>query len=198
MTEQLLDITTKLENFIREKNIEAEHMLRTGFWLREISPEADGVMYLAAICHDIERCFPLREGEIKPKKTGDDKTDGEYLTWHGERSAEFAEKLLREFGLNDAVTIARIKTLISEHSVGGTIERDLMMDVDSVSLLENNAEIFIKEGKSKEKLRQKFESEFARISSDKVRELAKPFYDRAMKMLEARDASSFEHLTHRR
>ncbi|MDP1883744.1 MAG: DUF4202 family protein [Candidatus Moranbacteria bacterium] len=183
MAEQFSDITNKLENFIREKNVEAEHMLRTGFWLCELDPAADEVMYAAAICHDIERCFPLRDGEVKPLKTGDDKNDGEYLVWHGQRSAEFTEKLLQEFGFADADAIARIKTLIAEHSLGGAPERDLMMDADSISLLENNAPLFIKSGKDKEKLRQKFESEFARLSSEKAKKLAEPFYDMATEMI---------------
>ncbi|MDP1619821.1 MAG: HD domain-containing protein [bacterium] len=183
MAEQFSNITNKLENFIREKNVEAEHMLRTGFWLRELDPMVDEVIYVSAICHDIERCFPLREGEIKPFKTGDDKNDGEYLAWHGQRSAEFAEKLLREFGLADEKAIDRIKTLIAEHSLDGTPERDLMMDADSISLLENNAPLFIKSSKDKEKLRQKFESEFARLSSEKAKKLAEPFYDMAMEMI---------------
>lgn len=172
-----MEIIKKLENFIREKDIEAEHMLRTGFWLKEIYPEADDAFYIAAICHDIERLFPLKNGEIKPPKTGDDKFDREYLDWHGKRSAEFAEKLLRENGFDDEAAIERIKTLIAEHSFGGTAERDLMRNADSISLLENNAPRFIKEGKDKKELKEKFNSEFKRLSSEKARELAKPFYD---------------------
>ncbi len=183
MITEFANITSKLEYFIKEKNVEAEHMLRTGFWLREIFPEADEVMYVAAICHDIERCFPLREGETKPPKTGEDEKDAEYLAWHGQRSAEFTEKLLREFGFADEDVIVKIKTLIAEHSLGGTKERDVMMDADSISLFENNAELFIKEGKDKEKLRRKFEAEFARLSSAKAKELAKPFYDRVIGIL---------------
>ena len=171
-----MEIIQKLENFIREKNVEAEHMLRTGFWLKEIYPEADEDFYIAAICHDIERIFPLRDGEVKPLKTGNDEFDEEYLDWHGKRSAEFAEKLLRENGFNDETKIARIKTLIAEHSLGGTVKRDLLRDADSISLLENNALKFIQEGKDKKELKEKFDSEFARLSSEKARKLAKPFY----------------------
>lgn len=174
------EIINKLENFIREKDIEAEHMLRTGFWLKQLFPDADEVMCVAAICHDIERCFPLREGEIKPAKTGDDKLDGEYLIWHGKRSAEFAEKLLKEYGFDDEAALERIKTLIAEHSMGGTPERDLMMDADSISLLENNIPLFIKEGKNKKDLKTKVISEFERLSSEKARKLARPFYDKAI------------------
>ena len=177
------EIIQKLEDFIREKNVEVEHMLRTGFWLKELYPEADDAFYIAAICHDIERIFPLRDGEIKPSKTGKDEYDGEYLIWHGKRSAEFAEKLLRENGFDDKVAIERIKTLIAEHSLGGTMERDLMRDADSISLLENNALVFIKEGKDKKELKEKFDSEFERLSSEKARELARPFYNFAIKNL---------------
>lgn len=173
-------VIQKLENFIENKNIEAEHMLRTGFWLRKLYPEADEAFYIAAICHDIERIFPLRDGEVKPPKTGNDDLDGEYLAWHGNRSAEFTEKLLRENSFDDEITIARIKTLIAEHSLGGTPERDLMRDADSISLLENNAPLFIKQGKDKKELKEKFDSEFNRLSSEKARRFAKPFYEKAI------------------
>ncbi len=173
-------IIEELEKFIREKNIEAEHMLRTGFWLKRIFSEADDVFFVAAICHDIERCFPLREGEVKPSKTGDDSKDEEYLWWHGKRSAEFAEKLLREYGFDDEEKLAKIKTLITEHSFGGSFEKDLMRDADSLSLLENNIPLFIKEKKDQEKLKEKIVSEFARLSCEKSRELAKPFFDKAL------------------
>lgn len=167
----------ELENFIREKNIEAAHMLRTPFWLEEIYPEADETMMMAALCHDIERCFPLREGEVKPAKTGDDAKDEEYLKWHGQRSAELAEKLLRKNGFEDEAVLMRIRTLIAEHSFGGTKEQDVMRDADSLSLLENSAELFLKAGK------EKLDAEFSRLSSEKARQLAKPFYDKIIAKL---------------
>jgi len=182
-TQRMKELIKKLENFIREKNVEAEHMLRTGFWLKEIYPEAGEAFYIAAICHDIERIFPLRDGEVKPPKTGNDKFDQKYLAWHGKRSAEFAEKLLRENGFENEREIVRIKTLISEHSLGGTAERDLLRDADSISLLENNALKFIREGKDKKELKEKFDSEFARLSSEKACNLAKPFYVAAIEAL---------------
>jgi len=173
------EIINKLENFIREKNVEAEHMLRTGFWIRELNLSADEAMYIAAICHDIERVFPLRDGEVKPPKTGDDNLDGEYLAWHGKRSAEFTEKLLREYGFDDEVAIKKIKTLIAEHNLGGTIKRDLMRDADSISLLEK----FYKEGENRKELEEKIISEFKRLSCEKARELARPFYNSVIKNL---------------
>lgn len=173
----------KIENFIKEKNIEVDHMLRAPFWLKEIYPEADEAFLIAALCHDIERCFPLREEEIKPAKTGDDKTDQEYLKWHGNRSAEFAEKLLRENGFNDEEKIVRIKGIIAEHSFGGTKEKDLMMDADSLSFFENNALAIVKKYDDKERMRKKINSEFNRIVNDKAKKLAQPFFEKAMNKL---------------
>jgi hypothetical protein len=173
----------KIEDFIREKNVEAEHMLRTGFWLRQLDPNADDAFYIAAICHDIERCFPLRDGETKPAKTGNDLLDGAYLAWHGKRSAEYVEALLREYGLDDEQELKRIATLIAEHSVGGTRERDLMMDADSISLLENNIPMFIKEGKDMNDIKEKTIFEFKRLSSKKAKSFAQPFYDAAIETL---------------
>lgn len=167
-----MDIVDKIESFIKKINVEAEHMLKTPFWIKEIYPEADEAMLIAALCHDIERCFPLRDGEIKPPKTGDDRKDEEYLKWHGNRSAEFTEQLLREYGFEDKVAMSRIKMLIAGHSFSGTKEQDAMRDADSISLLENSAEMFLKEGK------EKLDAEYDRLSSEKARELAKPFYNK--------------------
>ncbi len=177
-------ITRKLERFIREKDIEAEHMLRTSFWLREIYPEADEAFCIAAICHDIERLFPLRERELKPPKTLNDNESQEYLVWHGKRSAEFTEKLLREYGFDNEKELERIKTIISEHSFGGTKEKDFMRDADSISFLENNADMFIEKCQDKKALREKFDSEYNRLSSEKARGFAKLFYEEAIKKLE--------------
>lgn len=177
------EIVQGLENFIKEKDIEAEHMLRTGYWLKQLESEVDDAFYIAALCHDIERVFPLREGEVKPAKTGDDKSDQEYLTWHGKRSAEFTESLLCEYGFDDEEALERIKTLITNHSVGGDKEKNLMMDADSISLLENNIPLFIKEGKNKKKLKEKTISEFNRLTSEKARKFAKPFFKKALEEL---------------
>ncbi|EKE20210.1 MAG: hypothetical protein ACD_8C00040G0003 [uncultured bacterium] len=177
------ELIQKLENFIREKNVEADHMLRTGSWLKQLSQKSDDTFYIAAICHDIERCFPLRDGEVKPAKTGDDQLDGEYLTWHGKRSAEFTEQLLRKHGFDNEKEIEKIKTLIAEHDLGGTAERDLMRDADSISLLENNIPVFIKEGRDENELKEKVISEFKRLSSEKARGFAKPFYEKLFKEL---------------
>jgi HD superfamily phosphohydrolase YqeK len=176
-------IIEKIEDYIRGKNIEVAHMLRTPFWLKEIYPVADEAMIMAALCHDIERCFPLREGEVKPAKTGDDEKDEKYLVWHGQRSAGFAEKLLRDFGFQDEVAMKRIKKLIAEHSFAGTKERDIIRDADSLSFFENNARLIATKYEDKNRSRKKIDSELARIVSEKARELAKPFYAEAIKLL---------------
>lgn len=177
------EIINNIENFIKQKNYESEHMLRTGFWLKEIYPEADEAFYIAAICHDIERLFPLRDGEVTPPKSLDDRENEEYLIWHGKRSAEFAEKILRDYGFDDEEAMGRIRKIIAGHSFGGTKEKDIMMDADSISVLENTAQSLIKKHKDKVALRQKFDSEFSRIKNQKAKELARPFYEEAIRKL---------------
>ena len=178
-------IIKNIETFLQQKtDPESLHMLRTGFWLKEIYPQADEVFYISAICHDVERLFLLRDGETKPPKSLDDNKNEEYLIWHGKRSAEFAEKLLRENGFKSEKDMKRIKELITNHSFGGTFEGDLLMDADSLSFFENIADDFIKKHKDKNALRQKFDSEFARIKNKEARELARPFYERAIEKLE--------------
>jgi HD superfamily phosphohydrolase YqeK len=177
-------IIDKLENCIREKDVEAAHMLRTGYWLKAIYPVADDIFYVAAVAHDIERCFSLRDGEMKPAKILNDRENQEYLMWHGRRSAEFAEQLLREYGVVDDSEIAQIKKLIEGHSFGGDEKQNALMDADTISFFENNASSFVKEYKDKDKLKDKFTAEYGRLFSDTARKFAQPYFKQAMAQFE--------------
>ena len=52
-------------------------------------------------------------------------------------------KFLQENGADEA-TISKVTHLIGKHEVGGDLEQDILMDADSVSFFETNAEMFVK------------------------------------------------------
>ena len=175
------NIITKLKNWIKENHKSSKHLIRTGFWLKRIYLKADETMMIAAIAHDFERAFPLRDKEIKIKNndTWDLK---EYLLWHGKRSAEFLGEFLRENNASEEL-ISKVKELVIYHELGGDEEKNAIKDADSISFLENNVDRFL-EGVSGEYAKQvtknKFDFMFNRISSLKAKKFAKPFYDKAM------------------
>lgn len=76
--------------------------------------------------------------------------------------------------------------LVSKHEVGGNDDQNLLKDADSISFFENNVDHFVnkKVGEtSKEKVKDKFEWMFNRISSEKAKQIARPWYEEAIKKL---------------
>jgi hypothetical protein len=170
-----------LENWLKENHKYAVHLIRTVFWLKEIYPQADEAIEIAALGHDIERAFPLRENEVEVKnnETWDSQ---EYLLWHGKRSAEFLGKFLRD-NRADEELIKKVEDLVAFHEVGGDAEKDAIKDADSISFLENNVDEFIKRGDSSESIKLKIDYMYNRIDSEKAKEFAKPFYNMAVEKL---------------
>jgi len=141
------------------------------------------------LTHDIERAF--QEGRKPPKPEDEvDWSDPDYSQWHGERSADFTIKKLQDFGINDNLLSDKVKRLIVFHESGGDRETDSIKDADSLSFLEVNTGFFISristEDKrfNKQSIRKKFDWMFKRISSEKAKELARPFYKKAISGLE--------------
>ena len=172
------NILAKLENWIKKNHKSSKHLIRTGFWLKRIYSKADETMMIAAIAHDFERAFPLRDNETKIENNG----SKEYLLWHGKRSAEFLGEFLRENNASEEL-ISKVKELVIYHELGGDEEKDAIMNADSISFLENKTDEFLKsipQRHTKKEIKRKFDFMFNRISSEKAKKLAKPFYDKAM------------------
>lgn len=78
--------------------------------------------------------------------------------------------------------------MISKHEVGGDDDQNLVKDADSISFLENNVDVFLSEHvqkSGKEKVRDKFNWMFDRITGEKAKELARPLYEEAIRRLNA-------------
>lgn len=149
-----------------------KHLERTAYWLKQLKPDADEAMLIAAVSHDIERA--LRDSDKKP-------TTEEHQGKGAEIMGEFLEKQNAPREMID-----KVKNLVSKHEIGGTDEENLIKDADSVSFLENQVDIFIScvpQGTSKEKTLEKFNLMYDRISSSEAQKLAEPFYKIAMDKL---------------
>ena len=157
-----------------------DHLERTLGWLLKLKPDADEAMQISAYAHDIARAFSSADFEDRPFD------DREYLNIHQKTGAEIISKFLAENGYNEEI-IKRVYNMIARHEDGGDVESDLIKDSDSLSYLERPAHIkpqFI-EKLGKNKVKYKLDYMYNRISSEKAKELAKPYYTKALKMLES-------------
>lgn len=160
-----------------------KHFLRTVYWMKELYPQADEAMQIAAVTHDIERAFRKNDVIEKIKNLG--YASVEMLRPHEERGAEIIATFLQEQGA-DSKLIDKVKMLVSRHEEGGNNEQNILKDADSMSYFENQIDHFLtvnikKDGK--EKIKQKFDWMFDRITSEKAKQIARPMYEQAIERL---------------
>ncbi len=178
----------KVKQFVR-KNFKPEripHFDRTIFWLKELKPEADESMLIAAYAHDIGRVIQKEKIEYFKNKSIN---DSEYLKRHQQDSAKIITEFLKKHEYPQD-QIKRIHDIVLHHEEGGAPEWDLIMDADSISFLETNAPRFITNFVpivGKKRVREKFVWMYERIASDKAKKLAEPFYRKAIKDLKNKD-----------
>jgi hypothetical protein len=172
---------------VKDKCFNAEHLLRTEYWMLELNPKASLALRVAAITHDVEKSFEKGRKSPKPeeKVPWDDQV---YCLWHGERSAEFTIKQLKIWKVKDKILLNKIIHLIKFHELGGDEESELLKDADSLSFLEVTILPFIAWARrnkyTKESVKEKIEYMFNRISSPKAKKLVLPFYNKAIGELE--------------
>ena len=109
-----------------------------------------------------------------------------YLAWHQKRSADIAAALLRERGVDEDF-IERVHALILHHEEGGNNDQNLLKDADSLSFFETSVDHFLQVWvpvAGKEKVREKFDWTFERITLPKAKHAGKPLYESALKKLE--------------
>ncbi len=154
------------------------HFERTVFWYEKFIPNLTEAHRIAAYAHDIERGL---NGE-KDR----DYLNPEFLIMHQQEGAKIMRNFLIEKGA-DENTISLVEHLITKHEVGGDFEQDALMDADSVSFMETNVENFvlnrIKED-GLEKVKGKIDWMFNRIKSPAAKEIARPNYERWVKLLQ--------------
>jgi len=174
------ELYQKTKAWVEKIYFNADHLIRTAYWIEELIPKPSEALLLAALTHDIERAF--KEGR-KPPVSKTRKWNGQVDNQrHSERSAKFVKDFLEKENAKPDL-IKEILRLISHHEEGGWDEADLLRDADSLSFLEINVPFFISripKELSKKEVKEKFNYMFMRIGSKKVREIAKPFYKKAM------------------
>lgn len=176
----------KIEQFVQDSFPDSyEHLERTVHWVEELSPNPSDFLKAAAIMHDIERAFRKEHTKNLAKQFGFDHP--EFLEAHQKEGAEIAKKFLLENGAEEKFA-NEVAGYIKNHEVGGSAEKDILMDADTISFFETNANNFIKKLKNKEleidKVQRKFDFMINRVKTEKAKELIKPFYEKIIKEFE--------------
>ncbi len=182
----------KVKRFVEESYGEKFgmiHFKRTVYWVKQLKPDADEAIIIAAIAHDIERAFRREEDPHAQKMKVSGMKDEEFLKYHQEKGAEIIAEFLAKNKATQEI-IERVKMLISKHEVGGNEDQNILKDADSISFFENNVEHFLDnhvKKLGKEKVKEKFDWMFNRITSNKAKEIARPWYEEGIKQLKTKD-----------
>lgn len=151
------------------------HFERAVYWLEQFLPDCTDAHRVAAYAHDVERAFRPAD-----KKEPDDYLDKEFLTYHQEQGAEIMKDFLTKENQSEDF-IATVAHIISKHEFGGDEIQNAMMDADSVSFFETNAENFVHKKaaiEGYEKVKAKLDWMFERIVSEQARGEAQGNYER--------------------
>ena len=143
------------------------HFEQTVYWIEQFIPNTTEAHKIAAYAHDIER-------GIKGEKDRD-YLNKDILKRHQEEGAEIMTRFLKERGADES-TIETVARLISHHEFGGDAEQNALMDADSVSYFETNAEHFAThrvQDDGYQKVKDKLDWMFNRISSEEHKEFAR-------------------------
>ena len=168
-----------VNNTFLNKNI--KHFELTVYYLDQFLPNITEGQKIAAYSHDIERAN--REKDEMYMKSY---LDPAGLKHHQEKGAEIVADFLKTEGADDII-IEKVKHLVSHHEEGGDAEQDALMDADSVSFFETNAEMFVNKKAPTEgykKVKEKLDWMFSRIKSPMAREAARINYERWSKELD--------------
>ncbi len=162
------------------KASQLKHFERTVYWVKELKADADEALLISAIAHDIERAF--RRKDIIEKARTISYTSSEFFRPHEERGAEIIARFLKKEGAEQKL-VKRVKMLVSRHEEGGNDDQILLKDADSISFFENNISLFLTKHVSEvgiEKVKEKFNWMFNRITSKRAKQIARPWYEKAI------------------
>jgi len=186
---KIMDLYRKAEKFVVESfektgnAWEMPHAKRTMHWIKILKPNADESYLIAAIGHDIERAFGAEKRMARIKDL--EFNDPEYIKPHEKRGAEIVAEFLKKEGA-DKKTIKKVYDMILKHEEGGTRDQNLLKDADSLSFFNDNHINSFMERISdlgKRKVQAKIDWMYQRITSKKAQQIAKPYYEKAIRQL---------------
>lgn len=166
-------------------NNDSKHFERTLYWVIQLYPDADIALKIAAYSHDIQRAFRSESVLDNVKSSSQGFSDENMLKIHQEEGGVIMYDLLIKNQVSVEIA-SKVRNLIGIHEAGGNQEADILKDADSISYFECNAEHFITKfafTMGKEKVKDKLDWMYKRISLEEAKTIAKPFYEKALKDL---------------
>src|SRR5476651_1582935 len=159
MSTQFEQLKKKLSEQISKSKTpeDLSHAQNTMEWVLKLRPDADEILQLAGLAHDIQRSY-----EERLTKNNFSNYD-EYLSAHAKRSAEIASQFALEsgYGIEEA---DRLKYIISEGEFNSQIpDIQLLRDANSISIFDNNLRFYLA-NKGKEWTKTKMEENYKRSS----------------------------------
>jgi hypothetical protein len=162
------------------------HSLRTAYWVKKLRIDADEALCIAAIAHDIDKAFEIKNHLDRIKKSDQGFRDSKYLKFHQNYSAKIIGEFLSCVGANKKM-VERVKMLVSKHEEGGKRDQNILKDADSLSYFENVIDFFLSTRLKQTgylKTKEKIDWMYNRISSRKAKNMCKKWYLRSIKKLE--------------
>jgi hypothetical protein len=167
------------------KERDLKHYERTLHWLKKLDPDADEAFEIAAFSHDAERVFRAATYQ-NINKSDKGFRDEQHLKHHQQTGAKIIADFLLDHEASPLVA-ERAAQLISKHEVGGDKDQNTLKDADSISFFETNVDHFLSKKvleTGKDKVRDKFNWMYDRITSKKAKKICKNWYENALKKLE--------------
>ncbi len=118
---------------VPEDPVHAENVLE---WVLKLKPDADEVLQIAALAHDIER-----SDERRKVRRSDFNDYNIFKAAHASNSAKILKKILYECHIEQSV-INEACRLVERHEVGGDPRSDLLKNADSISYFEVNMPLY--------------------------------------------------------
>lgn len=170
------------------KESKINHLLRTVDLVNVLKPDAGISLLTAAISHDIEKAF--RESGTSEKREIFGLSNPQFFRDHEEKWAEIIWNFLNEIWAQDSFVQEVIK-LVARHEEGWDTDQNILQAADSISFFEDqelaNIEKMLKKEKTPDwisKVKAKVEWMYQRIQIPSAKEMAKTWYEKALKIME--------------
>jgi len=153
------------KSFVKQDYIHSQSVWK---WVLRLKPDADIALQIAALGHDIDRCF-----EDKGIKREDYEIYDEYKKQHALTSAKIMCELLKKFGFEKEI-IDKVNLLVKNHEIGGEGDLEILKEADSITFFEYNLPFYrkthtLKETKDKIKFMYTRLNEKAKKLIDKIK-----------------------------
>ena len=153
-------LVQEIEGLLKTSVIESDlgHSRKALEWLVELDPNADELMKISALAHDIERSVTgITEGSLKDYSQID-----EFKKQHAIRSANITVEIMGKYRYTPREQ-EEVRRLIEAHEVGGDDKQTVLKDADSLAYFSFNVGYYLKKYGA-ERTKKKIEFMYNRLT----------------------------------